>query len=96
MADKHKIKIEQNSLRIAEWLANNAAEFEQQGINEDKIAPASALADLEVKEALDHLENREEIVRFPKAMSKPPQFLLKPGRGWTSLKAKALGRVSSA
>jgi hypothetical protein len=95
VADKHKIKVEQNALRIAEWLANNAAEFEQQGIFEDKIAAAAVLADLDAREALDHLENREDVVRIPKSL-KPPQFLLKPGRGWTTIKAKALGKVSPA
>jgi hypothetical protein len=94
MAAKRKQQVEQNALRVVQWLANNQAEFEQQGIFEDKVAAALGLADLEAKEAVDHLENREDVVRMPKALTTPPQFLLKPGRGWPAVRDKALGQRS--
>ena len=92
MAVKRKQEIEQNALRVAQWLADNEAEFEQQGIYEDKVAAAVGLTDLKAKEAVDYLENREDVVRMPKALTTPPQFLLKPGRGWPDVRDKALGK----
>ena len=94
MAVKHKEEVEQNALRVAHWLADNEAEFEQQGIYEDKVAAAMGLADLESKEAVDYLENREDVVRMPKALTTPPQFLLKPGRGWPDMRDKVVGEKS--
>lgn len=85
MADKHKSQVEQNALRIAQWLMENGTEFEQQGIYEDKLA-AVGLTDIDAKEAVDYLENREEVVRIPKTLTTPPQFLLKPGRGWQDVR----------
>jgi hypothetical protein len=43
------------------------------------------LADTEVADAVDHLENHEAVVRFPHASSTPPSIVLKPGRGWHDL-----------
>lgn len=94
MAVKHKQEVEQNAMRVVQWLANNEVEFEQQGILEDRVAAALGLADLEAKEAVDHLENREDVVRTPKALTTPPQFLVKPGRGWPAIRDKALGQRS--
>ncbi len=94
MADKHKSQVEQNALRVARWLADNSTEFEQQGIYEDKVASAVGLTDPDAREAVDHLENREEAVRMPKALTTPPQFLLKPGRGWPDVRDKVLGKRS--
>jgi hypothetical protein len=82
MADEHKAEIEQNAQRIAQWLVENRAEFEEHGINEDKLAPALGMKSTELIEAIDHLEAREEVVRMPQALTTPPHFLLKPGRGW--------------
>jgi hypothetical protein len=90
MADKRKAQVEQNALRVTRWLADNSAEFEQQGIYENRVAAAVDLADLDAKAAVDHLENREEVVRMPKALTTPPQFLLKPGRGWPDVRDKVL------
>jgi len=91
MADKNKSQVEQNALRVAEWLAGNGAEFEQQGINEDQVAAAVGLPDQDAAEAIDHLENREEVVRMPKALT-PPQFLLKPGRAWSEVRDQVIGK----
>ena len=90
MADKNKSQVEQNALQVAQWLAGNS-EFEQQGINEDQVAAAVGLTDEDAAEAIDHLENREEVVRMPKALT-PPQFLLKPGRGWSEVRDQVLGK----
>ena len=94
MADKNKAKVEQNAQRIAQWLMDNSAEFEQQGINESRVASAAGLSEIDAQEAIDHLENREEVVRMPQALT-PPQFLLKPGRGWPEIKTKAMRQASS-
>src|SRR6185503_10491623 len=45
MADKNKVKVEQNAQRIAQWLMDNSAEFEQQGINESRVAAAAGLSE---------------------------------------------------
>jgi hypothetical protein len=33
----------------------------------------------------------EEVVRWPQALTTPPQFLLKPGRGWPDRLRSAVG-----
>jgi hypothetical protein len=83
MADRRKTKSAQDANRIAEWLVDNSAEFEQAGIGEEKLAAAVGISENEVMEAVDHLENREEVVRWPQALTTPPRFLLKPGRIWS-------------
>lgn len=88
MADKHKTQVQQNAFRVAQWLSENGAEFEQ-GINEDSVATAVGLTALDAEQAVDYLENREEVVRMPKAMT-PPQFALKPGRGWPDVQQELL------
>jgi hypothetical protein len=96
MTDEGKSMTDKNTQRVAEWLADNSTEFEQQGISEDKVAPAVSLTKEEVMEALDHLENREDVVRMPQALTIPPQFLLKPGRGWPEARDEILGRRSGS
>jgi hypothetical protein len=91
MAVKRKAEAEQNAHRVVQWLADNEAEFGQEGIYEERVAPAVGLAELAAKEAVDYLENREEVVRIPKALT-PPKFLLKPGRGWSIIRDKVIGK----
>ncbi len=90
-----KSTAEQNALRVVEWLVDNRTEFEQQGIGEDRLAPAVSLTKDEIAQAVDHLENREEVVRMPKALTIPPQFVLKPGRIWPETRDEISGRRSS-
>lgn len=90
MADEQK-SAEQGAERVARWLAENRSEFEGQGISEDKLAAALSMPGEAVTEAIDHLEAREEVVRMPQALSTPPQFKLKPGRGWPDVRDKILG-----
>jgi hypothetical protein len=52
------------------------------------------MSESEIREALDHLEAREEVVRLPQALTSPPQFLLKPGRGWPEARDEILGGES--
>jgi hypothetical protein len=92
MADEHKARVEQNSRRVAEWLAQNRTEFEGDGIGQDKLAAALGIESDDIMEALDHLEVREELVRMPQALTIPPQFSLKPGRGWPEVRDEILGR----
>ena len=94
MADEHKSRAEQNARRVARWLAENGAEFSQ-GINEDRLAEAVGLSGEEVTEAVDHLENREDVVRFPHLTGADRQVELKPGRGWPELRDEVLGAGSS-
>lgn len=96
MADEHKTATEQNARRVAEWLAENRADFEGQGISEDNMASALGMASTEITEAIDHLEAREEVVRMPQALTTPPQFRLKPGRGWPEIRDKILGRAQGS
>ncbi len=92
MADERKAVTEENARRVARWLADNRAEFEGEGVGEDRLAPALRMAGAEITEAVDHLEAREEVVRVPRALTTPPQFVLKPGRGWRELRDEMLGR----
>ena len=92
MADEHKSRAEQNARRVARWLAENEAEFSQ-GINEDRLAEATGLTGGEITEAVDHLENREDVVRFPHTGAER-QTVLKPGRGWPELRDEVLGAAS--
>ncbi len=90
MADRRKTKSAQDANRIAEWLVDHSAEFEQAGISADKLAAAVGISENEAMEAIDHLENREEVVRWPQALSTPPRFLLKPGRIWPETRDEIL------
>jgi hypothetical protein len=96
MSDEHKSRAAQNATRVAEWLAGRRAEFEEQGISEDDLVSALGLTGDEKTEALDYLENREEVVRLPRALSTPPQFFLKPGRGWPEVRDEILARSAGA
>jgi len=95
MAAKHKIKVEQTANKVAEWLVDNRTEFEESGIGEEKLASAVGISDPEVREAVDHLENREDLVRWPQALTSPPRFLLKPGRMWPASRDKVLAKKSA-
>ena len=93
MADERKARAEQNARRVARWLAENGAEFSQ-GVNEDRLVEAAGLTAEEVTEAVDHLENREDVVRFPHLTGADRQVVLKPGRGWPELRDEVLGAGS--
>ncbi len=88
MANSDKVKIEQNATRIIRWLAEHRAELEQNGIAEATLAGSVGLAEREVTQAVDYLENHEAVVRFPHASTTPPSMLLKPGRGLADLLEK--------
>jgi hypothetical protein len=91
MADGRKAVTEENARRVARWLAENRGEFEGEGVGEESLAQALRMAGAEITEAVDHLEAREEVVRVPRALTTPPQFVLKPGRGWRELRDEMLG-----
>ena len=94
MADEHKSRVGQNARRVARWLAENEAEFSQ-GLDEGRLAEAVGLSGGEVTEAVDQLENREDVVRFPHLSGADRQVSLKPGRGWPELRDEVLGAGSS-
>ena len=82
MAHRDKAEIEENAARITKWLADNSTEFEQRGVSEESLADAVKISADQAINAVDRLENREVLVRDPVALTKPPRFLLKPGRNW--------------
>jgi len=89
MPDRNKAKIEQDANRVVSWLADNRAEFEERGINEDSLAGAVEIGGVDqVRAAIDRLENREVVVRRPVALTSPPKFLLTPGRTWPAARDK--------
>jgi hypothetical protein len=94
MADEHKAGTEPHTRQVVQWLVENRTEFEGAGVGEDKLAPALGMTGTEITEAIDHLEAREEVVRMPQALTTPPQFLLKPGRGWPEARDEILGKES--
>jgi hypothetical protein len=87
MADKRKTKAQEDAHKIAEWLVQNRNEFEHEGIGEARLTSSVGIPESDVRLALDHLENREEIVRWPHA-------LLKPGRIWPQVRDKVLAKPS--
>jgi len=92
MPDRNKAKIEQDANRVVRWLADNRAEFEERGINEDSLAGAVEIGGVDqVRAAIDRLENREIVVRRPLALTSPPKFLLAPGRTWAAVRDKLAG-----
>ena len=96
MADEHRAKSDPKAERVAQWLAENRAEFEGQGVSENKLASALGMTAEEITEAVDHLEAREEVVRMPQGLTTPPQFLLKPARGWPDVRDEILGKQSGS
>lgn len=89
MSDEHKSQVEQNAQRIIEWLVENRTTFEAKGVGEDTLTTAVGLTETDITEAVDHMENHEEVVRMPHG-------LLKAGRFWPEIKDKVLGKSSSA
>jgi hypothetical protein len=87
-------KMDQNTSRIIHWLIEHSAEFEQGKIEEMLLADSVGLAKDEAMRAIDYLENREAIVRFPHPLSTPPQTMIKPGRGWQDLLEKDAGKAA--
>jgi len=82
MAGDHKTKVQENSARIVEWLLEHRSEFEQDGVEESRLAVAVGLSEDDARKAIDHLESHEDVARLPEALNNPPRFLLKPARGW--------------
>ena len=96
MSDRNKAKIEQDSMRVASWLADHCSEFEGQGVNEDSLTGAAQIGGIDqVRSAVDRLENREVVVRWPVPGASPPQFMIKPGRAWPETREK-LAKTSGA
>lgn len=96
MPNRQKAKIEQDANHVANWLANNHAEFEEHGIKEDSLAGAVEIGGVDkIRAAVDRLENREVVVRSLVALTTPPQFLLKPGRSWPETRDKLAGTQSA-
>ena len=91
-AGAHKSEIEETARQVARWLVENSAEFEQQGISDDRVTVVLGLGDIEAREAVDELENREDVVRVPKAFTMPPRFQLQPGRGWPEFKNQLIAK----
>ena len=90
MAATKRSRAEQAARRVAEWFARNEEQFRQGGIVEGSLAAALGLSAEEVTEAVDYMENREEVVRLPHPRETPPRVELKPGRGWRELRDEVL------
>ena len=82
----HTHKHDPNSDRVAAWLGQNRGQFEGDGIDETGLAAAVGMDPAALTTAVDHLESHETVVRWPKALSSPPQFTLKPGRAWPEVR----------
>jgi len=95
MADDHKTKAVQDADRIIEWLLAHRTEFESDGIEEQSLPNAVGLSEDKTREAIDYLENHEDVARLPEALSTRPRFLLKPARGWPEIVEKRAGEHSA-
>lgn len=96
MATRHRPELSPNAVRIANWLVDKRAEFEERGISEDATIDAAGVEKAEARTAIDQLENRETLVRDPEALTKPPRFVLKPGRNWPDMRDRLLGSRSAS
>ena len=94
MAEDHRTQIKHHAGRIIEWLVKHQTEFEGEGIGEDSLASSVGMAENEVTEAVDYLENHEDVVRFPHPLASPPRLVLKPGRNWPAIREEATGESS--
>jgi hypothetical protein len=94
MAGDHRAQIKQHADRIIEWLAQHQTEFEGEGVDEESLAGSVGMAANEVVEAVDYLENHEDVVRFPHGLTSPSRFVLKPGRNWPAIREEAIGNSS--
>ena len=83
-----KAEIQENAARITNWLLDNSAKFEQDGVGERSLARGVGISTEQARTAIDRLENREVVVRDPVALTDPPHFLVRPGRSWTSTRDK--------
>jgi len=88
MAQHDKAKIEENAVRITNWLVDNSTEFEKSGVSEESLAGAAEMSAEQATTAVDRLENTEVVVRDPIALTRPPRFLVKPGRNWPPTRDK--------
>jgi len=88
MAHREKPEVEENAVRITNWLVDNSTEFEQRGLSEESLAAAAKMSTEQAITAVDRLENREVVVRDPIALTRPPRFLVKPGRNWLPTRDK--------
>ena len=88
MAHRDKTEIEENAVLITNWLVDNSTEFEQRGVSEESLAGAAKMSSDQTTTAVDRLENTEVVVRDPVALTRPPRFLVKPGRNWPPTRDK--------
>ena len=91
MAGKHNTEVHENADHIIEWLLEHRTDFERDGVEESSLGLAVGLSEDKIREAIDHLENHEDVARFPEALSNPLRFLLKPARGWTEIVERRRG-----
>jgi hypothetical protein len=91
MAADHKTAVHENAARITEWLLEHRTEFEQGGVEESSLGKAIGLSEDEIREAIDHMEGREDVARLPETLSNPPRFILKPARGWFEIAERPPG-----
>ena len=96
MAADHKTSTDPKADRVIEWLLKHRTEFEANGVDEQSLQGAVGLPEDQLREAIDYLENHEDVARFPETLTTPPRFLLKPARGWQEIVEKhAANRPSS-
>lgn len=78
MADTNKTRAEQAAGQVAEWLARNEERFRAGSVAEGELSEAVGSSAEEVIEAVDYLENREEVVRFPTRVRRRRGWSLSP------------------
>jgi hypothetical protein len=96
MSGDHNSDVSQNADRIIEWLLGHRTEFESNGVEEQSLAAAVGLSEDKIREAIDYLENHEDVARLPEGSSTPPRFLLKPARGWAEIVKTRSGEKSAS
>jgi len=95
MAVHHK-ELGQDATKIVNWLVDNREQFEQSGVGEDSLGGQAGISQAEAAQtAIDQLENREVVVRDPEALTRPPRFVIKPGRSWPETRDSLLNARSA-
>ena len=86
LADTHALTtLSANHNVVRQHTLDNLLDLLSVGLSED-----------EVRKVLDHLESHDDVARIPEALSKPPRFLIKPGRGWREITERSAGSRAQA
>jgi len=95
MGDADKSGAEDAAKRVAEWLAGNQEGCQQDSHEKGGLASALGMLGEEVIEAVNYLENRKNVVRFPTLWRHRPEWCSSAAGAWVSLRDEVVGGSSA-